>query len=158
METSLPERSTLDVSLERASPEDAPLFAALEQGADTKEYVASYTAAEHARRIVDPGFVYLRILTRGELAGFFILALDPDGTSIEFRRVVVAPERRGIGQAAIRAMESYCRAEMGRPRIWLDVFEHNHRGRHIYEKLGYDLYGRGTYAGRPLLLYQKMLA
>jgi len=145
------------VTLEPARPEDAPLFAALEQGADTREFVAPYSDVEHARRMLDPAMVYLRILADGALAGFFILVLDPDGTSIEFRRVVVSADRRGIGQTAITAMENYCRAELRRPRIWLDVFEHNHRSRHIYDKLGYEQYGRGSYEGRPLLLYQKYL-
>jgi RimJ/RimL family protein N-acetyltransferase len=107
--------------------------------------------------MAEPGIVYLRILARGEPAGFFLLALDPDGRSVEFRRVVVAPERRGIGQAAIRAMETFCRAELGRTRIWLDVFEENDRARHIYRKLGYRLFGHGSFDGRPLLLFEKDL-
>jgi diamine N-acetyltransferase len=145
------------ITVERALPEDAAVFAMLEQAPDTREYVASYSEAVHQARMDDPDMVYLRILQEGALAGFFILALDPDGRSIEFRRVVVAAERRGIGQAAIRAMENFCRAELLRPRIWLDVFEDNHRGRHIYDKLGYRHFGRGSYDGRPLLLYEKDL-
>jgi RimJ/RimL family protein N-acetyltransferase len=145
------------VTVERAFLEDAPVFAALEQAPDTREYVAAYPEAEHRRKMDDPDLIYLRILDHGEVVGFFILALDPDGRSIEFRRVVIAPERRGIGQAAIRAMEDFCRVELRRPRIWLDVFEDNHRGRHIYQKLGYQHYGQGSYDGRPLLLYHKDL-
>jgi RimJ/RimL family protein N-acetyltransferase len=145
------------ITVERATLENAPVFATLEQGVDTRDYIAAYSEAEHREKLTDPNVVYLRILARGDLVGFFILALDPDGNSIEFRRVVVAADRRGIGQAAITAMERFCRAELDRRRIWLDVFEHNHRGRHIYEKLGYQLFGHGSHGGRPLLLYQKSL-
>ncbi len=143
------------IALERASPDDASWIAALEQREDTADFIGTYSTAEHARNMRDPNMVYLAILEDGETAGFFILVVDRDGKSVEFRRVVVAPERRGIGQTAVRAMEQYCRAELGRERIWLDVFEHNQRGRHIYEKLGYEQFGRGTYQGKPLLLYQK---
>jgi RimJ/RimL family protein N-acetyltransferase len=145
------------ITVERAVRDDAPTFSRLELAAETREFVASYPEAVHREKMGDPGIVYLRILSDGALAGFFILALDPDGRSIEFRRVVVAPERRGIGQTAIRAMEDFCRAELGRPRIWLDVFADNHRGRHIYQKLGYRHFGHGVYDGRPLLLFEKDL-
>jgi RimJ/RimL family protein N-acetyltransferase len=46
---------------------------------------------------------------------------------------------------------------MGRRRIWLDVFEHNARGRHVYEKLGYRRFDSGELDGKPLLLYEKQL-
>lgn len=154
---SLSFRTVVTITVGPASPDDARWIAALEQREDTKRFIGTYSVAEHARNLLDRSMVYLRILDDGEIAGFFILVLDPDGTSVEFLRVVVAPERRGIGQPAVRAMERYCRVELGRQRIWLDVFEHNERGRHIYQKLGYQQFGRGSYQGQPLLLYQRTL-
>ena len=145
------------IEVEKALPENALVFAAMEQASDTKDYILPYALAEHIQKMLDPNIVYLRILHENALAGFFILSLDPDGTSIEFRRVVVSVKGRGIGQAAIRAMEQFCRTELNRQRIWLDVFEHNHRGRHIYKKLGYEKYGESTSEGKRLLLYQKQL-
>lgn len=145
------------VQVERAAPEDAPAFVAMEQADDARRYVMAYSLDEHLRRMDDPGIIYLRILDRGALAGFFLLALDPDGTSVEFRRIVVATRDRGIGQAAIARMERFCQAELRRRRIWLDVFEDNHRGRHIYEKLGYERFDARDYGDRRLLLYQKAL-
>jgi RimJ/RimL family protein N-acetyltransferase len=76
---------------------------------------------------------------------------------VEFRRVVVADKDKGIGQLAIAAMERFCRAELERKRIWLDVFESNHRGRHVYEKLGYQRFGESSHPGGKLLLYEKAL-
>ena len=145
------------IEVTRALSEDVPEFAAMEQSPDTEEYIFPYTQSEHLQKILDANFVYLRILKQGELAGFFILVFDPDGKSIEFRRIVVSAKGHGIGQSAIAAMEKFCRTELGRPRIWLDVLEHNHRGRHIYEKLGYEKYGESDHGGRRLLLYQKQL-
>jgi len=145
------------ILLERASVEDAALFAALEQAPDTREFILPYSPSEHVQKMLDPHLMYLRILKDGELAGFFILARDPDASSVEFRRIVVSAKGRGVGQSAISAMERFCREELHRTRIWLDVFEHNIRGRHIYEKLGYKRFGESDHEGGRLWLYEKNL-
>lgn len=129
----------------------------MEQAQDTRQFVLPYSETEHVRNILDSSFVYLRILEAGELVGFFILVLDSERNSVEFRRVVVSDKGKGIGQSAIAAMEQFCKAQLHRTRIWLDVFEHNHRGRYIYEKLGYERCGESDNEGRRLLLYQKTL-
>ena len=145
------------VTVERAPVQDASLFAQLEQAPDTKQFVLPYSETEHARNILNSRFVYLRILDAGELVGFFILVLDSEPNSVEFRRVVVSDKGKGVGQSAITAMEQFCRTQLQRTRVWLDVFEYNNRGRHIYEKLGYERYGESDHEGRRLLLYQKRL-
>jgi len=145
------------VRLAPASPDDAPLFAAAEQEPGNREYVMPYSREEHLSKMRDPDVIYRRILRDDALAGFLILALEPDGTSVEFRRIVVFEKDRGVGQAALVAMESFCRDELRRSRIWLDVFEANTRGLHLYEKLGYRQFDARDYHGRRLLLYQKSL-
>lgn len=145
------------VTVERAPVQDASLFAQLEQAPDTKQFVLPYSETEHAHNILNSSFVYLRILDAGELVGFFILVLDSEPNSVEFRRVVVSDKGKGVGQSAITAMEQFCRTQLQRTRVWLDVFEYNNRGRHIYEKLGYERYGESDHEGRRLLLYQKRL-
>jgi RimJ/RimL family protein N-acetyltransferase len=145
------------LELERATTLDVPALIALERAADTKPYIIPYSDHEHERNMADPALVYLRIVEDGLTAGFFILALDGDGTSVEFRRIVVSAKDRGLGQLAIARMEGFCRTQLGRSRIWLDVFEHNARGRHIYEKLGYKKYMTRTHDNGSLWLYEKSL-
>lgn len=145
------------IQVEKALAEDAAVFAAYEQTTDTQEYIHPYSYDQHLQKLQDPTLVYLRILENNVLKGFFILALDPDGKSIEFRRIVVSEKGQGIGQKAIALMEQFCLQELKRRRIWLDVFEHNKRGKYIYEKIGYKLFGESDYQGRKLLLYQKTL-
>ncbi|MBW4654372.1 MAG: hypothetical protein KME20_15250 [Kaiparowitsia implicata GSE-PSE-MK54-09C] len=58
---------------------------------------------------------------------------------------------------AIAAMEDFCQAQLRRTRIWLDVFESNSRGRHMYEKLGYERCGESNHESGMLLLYQKRI-
>jgi RimJ/RimL family protein N-acetyltransferase len=96
-----------------------------------------YSLERYRSEFAKPDIVYLSILNAGELARFFMLALDPDHTSVELRRIVIAQKGIGPGQDAILPMEDYCRERIGRSRIWLDVFDFNHRGQHVYQKLGY---------------------
>lgn len=145
------------IELQKATLEDVPAFVAMEQSMDTKEFIIPYSRAEHEQKMSDPNLVYLKIVDDEVLVGFFILALDADGRSIEFRRIVVAAKGRGVGQLAIAQMENFCRARLDRTRIWLDVFEHNQRGRHIYEKFGYEKYGETAHGSGRLWLYEKQL-
>ena len=120
------------VALEKASVADAAAFFQMEQDPDTRDFIFRSTLSDHVAMLSDPHVIYLRIMSGG-LAGFFILALDKDARSVEFRRVVVAEKGKGVGQRALQLLEDYCRRELKRSRIWLDVFAHNPRGRHIYE-------------------------
>ena len=85
------------VTVGRAPVQDASLFAQLEQAPDTKQFVLPYSETEHARNILNSSFVYLRILDAGELVGFFILVLDSEPNSVEFRRAVVSDKGKGVG-------------------------------------------------------------
>lgn len=145
------------VNVESASIRDAYWFAAMEQAGDTKQYILPYAEAEHAQDMMDPSFFYLRILDAEELVGFMILVLDPDIASVEFRRIVVSAKGRGVGPSAIGEMEQFCLSVLHRQRIWLDVFEYNSRGRHIYEKLGYKTCGEAEHVGKKLFIYDKVL-
>lgn len=147
-----------DVHLEPATPDDAAAFAAMEHDGDASRFVSANTTEEHVMRMADPRHVYLRIMRDGHLVGFFLLVLDSDATSVEFRRVVVSSRDGGVGQAALRQMERFCQAVLGRSRIWLDVYEDNHRARHIYQKLGFVRFGETSKGDRRMFLYEKTVA
>ncbi len=132
-------------------------FILMEAESDTAEFILPYSLARHREEFEREEIVYLSIFRRHELAGFFILALEADGNSVEFRRIVVDDKGRGTGQQSILAMETYCRHQLKRKRIWLDVFEDNHRGRHVYQKLGYREFDRGELEDRILIFMQKTI-
>ena len=112
----------------------------------------------HQKNYSDPKVLYLSIEnSSAEFCGYFILVLEPDTESIEFRRILIDQKQRGMGQAAIKEMESYCKGEFGVKRIWLDVYEDNEIGIHIYEKLGYARFNEGRVEGRELYYYEKAL-
>ncbi len=145
------------VVVREAKIDEIPRFVEMEQAKGTAEFIIPYSLGDHLAKFNKQDIVYLSIIDEGRLAGFIILAIDPDGVSVEFRRIVVSAKNKGIGQSAIRAMEDYCRAKFRCKRIWLDVFEFNERGRYIYEKLGYTQFKKGKHDGKSLLYYQKSL-
>ena len=123
-----------------------------------RQFVIQTGLEVHQQQFDHPGVTYLVIENdEGECCGYFILVLEADGRSVEFRRILVDEHRRGIGQSAIVEMENYCRREYEAGRIWLDVFEDNQLGIHIYEKLGYERFSADSHEGRRLFLYEKDL-
>jgi diamine N-acetyltransferase len=84
-----------------------------------------------------------------------ILVLDSDNRSVELRRIVVTEKGHGYGKRVVSMVDEICRKELGRIRVWLDVFETNERARHVYEECGYRCFGRSEHEGKTLLLYEK---
>lgn len=145
------------IELRAASEQQLPQFFDMEQDADTAPYILPTTLAQHRQALARADIVYLSILEDSELGGFFILALDADGRSVELRRIVIARKGRGTGHRAITALELYCRDCLQRSRIWLDVYDFNRRGMHVYSSLGYTEFDQQMFQGKRLLLYQKEL-
>ena len=112
----------------------------------------------HQKDFDNDDIIYLSIGNDGnELLGYFILVRVAGDTTVEFRRILIDQHRLGIGQIAIEEMENYCRDSLQASRIWLDVYEDNIKGKHIYEKLGYQYFKANDIDGRKLLFYQKII-
>ena len=146
------------ISLRPSKREELETFDAMDRQAHARRFVIQTGLETHRRNFGDPGIVYLSIENgSGEFCGYFILVLEPETGSIEFRRILIDREKRGIGQAAIAEMENYCKSEFGAKRIWLDVFEDNQIGMHIYRKMGYARFGKSQVEDRKLYFYEKDL-
>lgn len=133
-------------------------FVAMERQADTAGFILPAELAEHEAAFDRGEVIYLAIDDDAVLAGFILLAPESGGDSVEFRRIVVRDKGRGAGQWAIRLLEDWCRERWQSRRIWLDVFEFNKRGRHVYEKLGYRQFDSRDLDGTTLCFYEKRLA
>jgi diamine N-acetyltransferase len=128
----------------------------MEQG-DAHQFIIPYTLEQHHHKIQSPDVIYKSIWRDLEMIGFLILALDPDGQSVEFRRIVISQPGQGYGKKIIKMIEDICRNELRRSRVWLDVFETNARARHVYIRCGYKQFGQSEYKGKTLLLYEKTI-
>ena len=145
------------IKLEHSLPEQLELFVKMESNSDTKKFIIPYSLSKHQIEFHSSNIIYLSIIYEDNLCGFFIINNDPETKSVEFRRIVVSKKGIGIGQAAIQKMHIYCKEILNAESIWLDVFEHNVRGKYIYEKLGYQKFKSEPYKSNILNYYRKKI-
>ncbi|KLV05243.1 histone acetyltransferase [Photobacterium aquae] len=117
-------------------------------------FVIPYSLKKHRELIESDEVIYLSIFYDDKLSGFMILHQENDQV-VEFRRIVISATGYGLGQLAIKAMEQYCFQYLDCSRVWLDVFESNLRGLHIYKKLGYKIFQNTRHNGVQLLMMEK---
>lgn len=146
------------IRLRESKEEELEIFLRMEQQSHAREFINESDLVTHQGNFKDPNIIYLSIENNNEdLLGYFILAINPTKKAVEFRRILIDQIHRGIGQLAITKMEIYCRDELNSKEIWLDVYEDNLKGKHIYEKLGYKKIKENKYNDRKLIYYQKSL-
>lgn len=144
------------LTLQPSKKQDLRFFAEMETAQDTSSFIIPYTKEQHITEMAKSEINYLSIYQNNTLIGFIILALE-SGTRVEFRRIVIAQKGHGYGQKAMQLLEQYCKQELQKRVIWLDVFASNKRGIHIYQKLGYQQFEVAEHEGKTLLLMQKEL-
>ncbi|MEM7377357.1 MAG: GNAT family N-acetyltransferase [Pseudomonadota bacterium] len=131
---------------------------AMERQVHARPFVLQTGLDGHRRQFAESGVTYLAVdRAPHRLCGYLILVRSARSSSIEFRRILVDRDARGVGQPSLALMEAHCRHEGGVERIWLDVFDNNRLGIHLYEKQGYRRFGQERFAGRWLYLYDKAL-
>lgn len=118
------------ITLRDTTPSEVDAIQGMEKG-DAHRFIIPDSPDEHRRAMARPDVLYKSVCRGEELAGFAVLVLDPDGRSVELRRVVVADPGRGIGTRVMEMVAELCRRDLGRARIWLDTFEDNARGCHV---------------------------
>jgi RimJ/RimL family protein N-acetyltransferase len=134
------------------------LFVEMAAQPHANEFVGQNDLQSHQNNFLKKNYHYLTIEAEGKkIAGYFILVVDDENQVIEFGRICIDQAHLGIGQQAIHLMEQYCRENFNYKDIWLDVFEDNDRGRHIYEKIGYTYFQQTQLFGKTLLFYRKTL-
>jgi len=144
--------------LRPSSREELMLFDQLDQQSHASKFIVKTGLDLHQKYFDDPAIVYLSIDDiKGELCGYLILVFEADTKSVEFRRILIDRNRLGVGQAAIAQMENYCKRHFNAERIWLDVYQDNLIGKHIYIKHGYKKFKEQSESGRTLEFYEKTL-
>lgn len=144
------------LTLEVATKKDVCSFVQMESAQDTSCYIIPYSEQQHIAQMEKQQIRYLSIFHENTLVGFVILALETEDR-VEFRRIVIANKGQGFGQTAMQMVEQYCKQELQKTRIWLDVFESNQRGIHIYQKLGYQQFEATESLIELVLLMEKEL-
>ena len=119
-------------------------FGATLQATDLEAHLAGPLGrSEMARAMREDAFLLAEV--EGHLAGFaqFGAAHGRAGGDQALRRLYVRAglQDRGIGGALLRAALASPAMRRAR-RIWLDVWEHNHGARRLYERHGFEVVDR----------------
>ena len=144
------------IALRKSFFEEIPIFINMGSQSHANRFVGQDSLAEIENSFTNPDHFYLTITANGNRAGYFTLVKE-NLHDIEFRRIVIDQSQRGVGQQSIRVMEEYCVINFNSSRIWLDVYDDNLIGIHIYEKLGYQCFREESRQDRKLLFYEKNL-
>lgn len=146
------------IFLRPSKRDELEIFDEMDRQDHARNFVIQTGLKTHKKYFGDPNTTYLSIENSGgEFCGYFILVVEPDTESVELRRILIDREKRGIGQIVMTKMEDYYRNNFNVKRIWLDVFEDNEIGMHVYENLGYERFKEGLLEGKKLYFYEKAL-
>jgi len=146
------------ITLRESKYEELATIVEMEKQSHAMEYIHGASLEEHESNFANRNIIYLTIVKADVgLAGFLVLVLGEERGDVEFRRILIDENHKGIGQAAIQQMEMYCKTALGAKRIWLDVYDDNEVAVHIYQKLGYRQFKMERHGERNLHFYEKAL-
>jgi len=124
--------------LRRATRDDLPFLLQLEQEFRDLGFVGGDAANTHERQMADADCLYCLVEHKGQRAGYVILrGLRSINRCLELKRIVIAEPGRGLGHQVLRAIIDKAFGELSAHRLWLDVYDDNHRARHLYHSLGF---------------------
>ncbi|MBS0373311.1 MAG: GNAT family N-acetyltransferase [Proteobacteria bacterium] len=99
---------------------------------------AAWTTAEHEAALARDDTRYLvGGRDAGVLEGFAILQpLEDPHEGAKLKRICVARAGEGFGGPFLEAVIRWVFTTTSNDRLWLDVFTHNERARHVYRRAG----------------------
>ncbi len=128
------------IGLRRATRGDLDFITALERRADNLEHIGQWSDWEHLAAMEGRnGREHWVIERDGERAGYLI-AYDcrPADAGFYVKRILVDRKDGGTGSEALRRFVERALSLDHVSCVWLMVREANARGRHVYEKLGFQ--------------------
>lgn len=124
--------------LRDAIPDDLPFLLETERRFAEFGFVHSDDVCTHVEQMDDPDYAYYIVEDREKPAGYVIVrGLTSSNCSLELKRIVIAEPGHGLGSQVLRAIAAKAFTEFRAHRLWLDVFEDNHRARRVYRSVGF---------------------
>ena len=129
--------------LRLAIPADLPAIVNLERAPFALEFVGQWSEERHRATLESSDArYYVSESDGGEVQAYAILrGFQETSGAIELKRIVVAVPERGLGRRIMTELLRIVFQELGAHRLYLDVFDHNARARHVYESLGFQYEG-----------------
>lgn len=126
------------MNLHHTTLNDLPFLCEIEQRFAKLGFVHTDDVCTHQHQVNDPDYAYYTVEQGEKLAGYVILrGLSSINHSLELKRIVIADPGNGLGRQVLRAVIDRAFGEFRAQRLWLDVYEDNHRARHVYRSLGF---------------------
>jgi RimJ/RimL family protein N-acetyltransferase len=127
------------LTIRRAGFSDLDFIIDLEAREEFHSFILPWKRSQHHVGLLDENRRYLMADDRdGRPCAFAILSgLKNENDSIELTRIVVDRPGEGIGRRFLDAIRAVAFDELGAHRLWLDVFEGNHRAQRTYEAAGF---------------------
>lgn len=119
---------------------DIEWIASQERRPEFDSFVHRWSVEEHERNLDDSDKLYLIAVDESGLPLAFVIlgGLSSESRCIELVRMAVAQPGMGIGKLLLRTVIDKVFTEFGANRLWLDVFDDNHRARHTYRSVGFQ--------------------
>jgi diamine N-acetyltransferase len=110
-------------------------------------FICSWSRDKHLQNLQNSDQHYLMITTDADtdteaIAGYAILSgLQSPHRNIELTRIVIVEPGKGFGKTALKLIQKRVFEAYQAHRLWLDVFEDNHRARRVYKSVGFTQEG-----------------
>lgn len=128
----------MSVSLRVAGIADVPFIMETERGQGFENFVGRWEKERHEAEFANPASAYLIGERDGAPNGFALLRdLDEPFGNVLLKRIAVREPGAGFGKAFLRLVMGEAFRRENSHRLWLDVFVHNERARHVYRSVGF---------------------
>jgi len=128
----------MTITLRVANAADIPFIMQTERGSGFEDLVGRWEEHQHRAEFGKPGSAYLIGELNGVPNGFAILRdLDEPFGNVLLKRIAVQVPGSGFGKAFLQQAVDWVFRQDKPHRLWLDVFVHNVRARHVYRSIGF---------------------
>ena len=112
---------------------------------ENRAFLSTYNLEKFLEAVHHPDLrlYLLKEKNTGNQMGFVLLAgLESPNLSLEIRKILIIEKGKGYGRTVLQSLKKFCFETLCFHRLWLDVFEENERGLHLYQSEGFQVEGR----------------
>jgi len=126
-----------------AEIDDIPAILEIEHDPYNSQYTWTGTFDDHVNEIADPDVILLTVtkILDGRKIGYVILDIDDESEWLEIRRTALSEKGRGYGREMFEGILKYAFVVKKYNKVWLECYDDNHVGMHLYPSLGFHCDG-----------------
>ncbi|NNF34715.1 MAG: GNAT family N-acetyltransferase [Saprospiraceae bacterium] len=122
---------------------DLKVIQSIESHPENIHWICPYSRERHIEVLNRADEYHFKVIKEEQIIGFIILAdTEKEDDSIEFRRIALMEKGKGYGRWVLNWIKEWSFKHRKAHRLWLDVFEDNHRAYNLYQSEGFKEEGR----------------